>query len=46
MLEFGYEARTESRKLTYFLKPIRQERLREYAKSRIYSLRDAIGHRY
>jgi len=42
MPEFGYEPRLESRTLSYFLKPVRQERFRQYLKSRIYSLRDAI----
>jgi Sulfotransferase family len=42
MSEFGYEPRSASRRLGYFIKPIRQERAREYFKSRIYSLRDAI----
>jgi hypothetical protein len=46
MPEFGYEPRLASRKLGYFIKPIRQERPREYFKSRIYALRDAIGKRY
>ena len=42
MPEFGYEPRSVSRKLSSFIKPIRQERPREYLKSRIYSVRDAI----
>jgi hypothetical protein len=42
MPEFGYEPRLRSRSLGQFLKPIRQERPREYLKSRIYSLRDSI----
>ncbi len=42
MPEFGYEPRLSSRKWASFIKPIRQERPREYFKSRIYSLRDAI----
>jgi hypothetical protein len=42
MPEFGYEPRTASRKLSSFIKPIRQERTSEYFKSRIYSVRDAI----
>jgi hypothetical protein len=42
MPEFGYEPRLRSRRLGQFLKPIRQERPREYLKSRIYSLRDSI----
>jgi len=42
MPEFGYEPRLESRRLGQFLKPVRQERLREYFKSRLYSLRDSM----
>ena len=42
MPEFEYEPRSASRKLSSFIKPIRQERAREYFKSRIYSVRDAI----
>lgn len=42
MPEFGYEPRLSSRRLGSFFKPIRQERLREYLKSRVYSLRDSI----
>ena len=42
MPEFGYEPRLSSRKLCSFIKPIRQERAREYFKSRIYSVRDSI----
>ena len=42
MPEFGYEPRFTSRKLGYFFKPIREERVREYFKSRAYSIRDAI----
>ncbi|HEX4638943.1 MAG TPA: sulfotransferase [Chthoniobacterales bacterium] len=45
MPEFGYEPRLTSRKLRSFLKPIREERPREYLKSRAYSLRDAFTHR-
>ena len=41
MSEFGYEPRLKSRRAKYFLKPAREERPREYLKSRIYSLRDA-----
>jgi Sulfotransferase family len=46
MLEFGYELRLASRSPSHFLKPVREERLREYLKSRLYSLRDAVGGRY
>ena len=42
MPEFGYEPRLPSRKVGAFLKPIRQERFKEYLKSRAYSLRDSI----
>ena len=42
MPEFGYEPRFPSRKVSAFLKPIRQERFKEYLKSRAYSLRDSI----
>ena len=42
MLQFGYEPRLAARKFASFIKPIRQERPREYLKSRAYSLRDAI----
>jgi hypothetical protein len=42
MPEFGYEPRLESHRLSYFLKPIRQERPREYLKSRVYSMRDLM----
>ena len=41
MPEFGYEPRLLARSLRHFTKPIRGERLREYLKSRAYSLRDA-----
>lgn len=40
MPEFGYEPRLTRRELRYFVRPIRGERLREYLKSRAYSLRD------
>ena len=40
MPEFGYEPRLPARSLHHFTKPIRGERLREYLKSRAYSLRD------
>ncbi len=46
MPEFGYEPRSVSRKIGYFLRPIREEHAREYFKSRLYSMRDAIGKRY
>ncbi|HZR79194.1 MAG TPA: sulfotransferase [Chthoniobacterales bacterium] len=42
MPEFGYEPRLKSRRLRYFLRRLRQERAREYLKSRLYSLRDAV----
>ena len=42
MPEFGYEPRLSRRELRYFVRPIRGERAREYAKSRIYSVRDSI----
>jgi hypothetical protein len=42
MPQFGYELRLAARKFASFIKPIRQERPREYLKSRAYSLRDAI----
>jgi hypothetical protein len=45
MPEFGYELRLKSRKPSYFLKPVRQERICEYLRSRIYALRDAIASR-
>ena len=41
MPEFGYEPRLSAQTLRYFAKPIRGERLREYLKSRAYSIRDA-----
>jgi len=41
MPEFGYEPRLRWRSAKYFLKPIREERPREYLKSRAYSIRDA-----
>jgi hypothetical protein len=40
MPEFGYEPRLSRRTLRHWAKPIRGERLREYLKSRAYSLRD------
>src|SRR5256714_1459350 len=43
--EFGYELRLDSRWLRHFTKPIRQERPREYLKSRIYSIRDSFRRR-
>jgi len=42
MPEFGYEPRSASRKLGSFFRPIREERIKEYLKSRVYSLRDSI----
>jgi hypothetical protein len=41
MSEFGYEPRLSARALRHFTKPIRQERPREYLKSRAYAIRDA-----
>ena len=38
----GYEPRLSQRAWRYFAKPIRGERPREFLKSRIYSLRDAL----
>ena len=45
MPEFGYEPKLKSGAFGNFFKPIRQERLKEYLKSRIYSIRDAIAPR-
>jgi hypothetical protein len=45
MPEFGYEPRQASPRLGSFWKPIRQERMREYFKSRVYSLRDSMTKR-
>ena len=42
MPESGYQPRLSRRELRYFLRPIRGERSREYMKSRIYSIRDAM----
>ena len=42
MPEFGYERRLNGRALWHLTKPIRGERLREYLKSRIYSIRDSM----
>src|SRR5262249_16424620 len=42
MPRFGYEPRLASRRAKHFLKPIRQERAREYVKSRTYSIRDSM----
>jgi Sulfotransferase family len=42
MPEFGYQPRLKSRKIGAFVKPIREERLKQYLKSRMYSLRDAM----
>jgi Sulfotransferase family len=41
MPEFGYQPRFSARALRHFIKRIRSERLREYLKSRAYSIRDA-----
>ena len=40
MPEFGYEPNLSRHELRYFMRPIRGERLKEYLKSRAYSLRD------
>ena len=40
MPEFGFEPRATRREMRHWLKPIPGERLREYFKSRAYSLRD------
>src|SRR5439155_16586081 len=45
MPEFGYEPRLSRREFRYFVRPIRGERLREYLKSRAYSLRDDLARR-
>jgi hypothetical protein len=45
MPEFGYEPQLKSRRAKYFLKPIREERPREYLKSRAYSIRDSLTRR-
>jgi hypothetical protein len=45
MPEFGYEPKLMSRRAKYFLKPIREERPREYLKSRAYSIRDSLTRR-
>jgi len=45
MPEFGYEPRLSRHELRYFVRPIRGERLREYLKSRAYSLRDDLARR-
>jgi hypothetical protein len=42
MPEFGYEPRLKARAFRHFARPIRQERPREYFKSRAYSIRDAL----
>ena len=41
MPEFGYDPRLGARTVRHFTKPIREERPREYLKSRAYSIRDA-----
>src|SRR4029453_13956332 len=43
MPEFGYEPKLNQRQLRYFMRPIRGERPREYAKSRLYSIRDQMA---
>ena len=40
MPEFGYEPRLRSRNLRHWIRPVREERPREFLKSRAYSLRD------
>ena len=40
MPKFGYEPRLSGRSLGHFVKPIREERPKQYLKSRLYSLRD------
>ncbi|MEP7014888.1 MAG: sulfotransferase [Verrucomicrobiota bacterium] len=42
MPAFGYEPRLPERSLRHFVKPIRQERPKQYLKSRLYSLRDRL----
>jgi hypothetical protein len=42
MPEFGYEPKLRRCELRSFVRPIRGERPREYAKSRLYSIRDAM----
>jgi hypothetical protein len=42
MPESGYQPRLSRSEMRYFIRPIRGERPREYMKSRIYSIRDAI----
>jgi Sulfotransferase family len=42
MPEFGYEPKLQRCELRSFVRPIRGERPREYAKSRLYSIRDAM----
>jgi hypothetical protein len=44
MPDLGYQPRLGRRELRYFVRPIRGERPREYAKSRIYSIRDSMTH--
>jgi hypothetical protein len=45
MPEFGYQPRLSRRELRYFVRPVRGERVREYLKSRAYSLRDDLARR-
>jgi hypothetical protein len=42
MPEFGYEPKLASRSIASIVKPIRQERFKQYCKSRLYALRDAL----
>ncbi len=42
MPELGYQPKLSRRQLRYFFRPIRGERPREYAKSRLYSIRDSM----
>ena len=43
MPEFGYEPRLSRRELRHFMKPVREERPKQYLKSRLYSLRDRFA---
>ena len=40
MPRFGYQPQGRARTLRHFIKPVRQERPKQYLKSRLYSLRD------
>jgi hypothetical protein len=42
MPEFGYDPQVKSSRLKHFLKPVSEERVREYLKSRVYSMRDSM----